>query len=571
MLRIGVICLLVAIHVVAIRDKSPFRNRDCRVVSTEAGPVRGCETDNNVQFLGVPYAAPPIGPRRFKAPARPFSWKGIYDADRVVKCPQKGKGVEDCLVVNIFTPIRMLKAPLPVLVYIHGGSFLMGSGQVTGVDPLIEQNMIVVTVNYRLGALGFLCLGIEEAPGNAGLKDQVAALSWVQRNIGNFGGDPNQVTVYGMSAGGASVEYLVLSKQTKGLFKRAIVESGSATSLWAADSNPISTAYEVAKNLKFPVLNPHELVSYYQRVPANKLSKVNYEYYNNLTDGTFGFVPCVEKKLGDGSEAFITESAYNLLTKEKYNKVPMMFFFASVEGLFLRSSELYEEGYKEKMTANFQDFLPGDLVVETPEIRTKLAEIIKDFYFSNKTIGEDLMDYLNYFGDYMILHGLLNSAEKHSKCDNLVYLMEFAYKGNMGSYEKFYENISSAGHGDVIKHVILNRQPQSKHDKLAVNRIAKIVANFVKYGNPIPEYSDILPILWPVVRPGNGLGAFSAETRDSMTCPGAAACWRWSASPNSASIAGTSTVDGHSLSAAQYRSPPTTCTKGSMSPSTIKV
>lgn len=384
--------------------------------------------------------------------------------------------------------MKVLNGPLPVLVYFHGGSFIMGSAHTEGIKPLIQQNIIVVTVNYRLGALGFLCLGIKEAPGNSGLKDQVAALKWINRNINEFGGDPNKVTIYGMSAGAASVEYHVLSHMSKGLFQQAIVESGSAIPVWAIDAQPITTALNLANGLDVCIgqnlsqKSVYKMLDYLLKVPANLISKVNMEYYQNLTDGTFGFVPCVERHV-PGREPFISRAPYRTLTRELYNKVPMMFIYSSAEGLFLRSSDLYELNYTERMNANFSAFLPADLQFDTKEIRMQIAENILNFYFGdNGAIGDDVMQYLNYFGDYLVMHSLLNSVEMHSKKNNPVYLMEFAYKGNLGSHDNFYENIDLSGHGDAMKYVLLSRPALNPDDKLTVRRMTTLLANFVKFG-----------------------------------------------------------------------------------------
>lgn len=417
----------------------------------------------------------------FQAPLPPPIWKNTFNANRTVQCPQFGKGEEDCLVVNVFTPPKILNGPLPVLVYIHGGSFLMGSGQTKGVEPLIKQNIIVVTMNYRLGALGFLCLGVNEAPGNAGMKDQVAALKWVQRNIGEFGGDPKKVTVYGMSAGGASVELLTLSKTAKGFFHKAIVESGTATAVWSVDAKPIQTAVDFAKAFEFDKQNLFMLFDFYRSLPAHRMSAANNQYYQNLTDGTFGFVPCVEKKIF-GITPFITDSPRQIIKKQAFNKVPMMFIFANLEGLYLRSSDYYNLKYKDRMEKNFKDFMLADLIFDTEEIRDQITDNVRYFYFGNKTIGDNtLIEYLDYFGDSLVLHGLLNSVLTHAKDQNIVYLMEFAHKGKLGSFDKFYEHIDMAGHGDAIKHTILNKAVEDKDDKLAVERMSKIIANFVKF------------------------------------------------------------------------------------------
>ncbi|XP_026332888.1 esterase FE4-like [Hyposmocoma kahamanoa] len=484
-----------------------------RDVNATEGMIRGHVVDEGnyeyLAFYGVPYAAPPVGNMRFKPPLPLGPWDGVKVANRKVKCPQNGEGEEDCLVLNIFTPLKIINGPLPVLVYFHGGSFIMGSAHTEGMKHLIQQNIIVVTVNYRLGALGFLCLGIKEAPGNSGLKDQVAALRWINRNINEFGGDPKKVTIYGMSAGAASTEYHVLSHMSKGLFQQAIVESGSATPVWAIDAQPIETALNLAIGLNVSTgknlsrKSVYKMLNSFLKLPANLISKVNMEYYNNLTDGTFGFVPCVERHV-PGREPFICRAPYHILTREQYSKVPMMFIYSSAEGLFLRSSDLYELNYAERMNANFFAFLPADLQFDSKEITKQIAENILNFYFGyNGTIGDDVMQYLNYFGDYLVMHSLLNSVEIHSKKNNPVYLMEFAYKGGLGSYDKFYENIYLAGHGDAMKYVLLNKPALNPDDKLIVRRMTKLLANFVKFGNPTPERTDLLPFIWPRVQPRN--------------------------------------------------------------------
>ena len=200
-------------------------------------------------FKGVPYAAPPVGPRRWKAPAPPAAWSGVRPADRFAPaCVQNVTGArlpwtdefmhqgavdEDCLYLNVWTTASR-GARRPVLVYIYGGGFNEGSGSVAIYDgeALAKKGLVVVTFNYRVGVLGFLAhpdLGAESphaAPGNYGLLDQVGALRWIQENIAAFGGDPANVTIAGQSAGAMSVYLLTASPRTRGLFHRAIVQSG---------------------------------------------------------------------------------------------------------------------------------------------------------------------------------------------------------------------------------------------------------------------------------------------------------------------------------------------------------
>jgi para-nitrobenzyl esterase len=223
---------------------------------TPAGALSGVREGAADAFLGIPYAAPPTGANRWRAPQPAAGWTGVRAADRFgASCWQalapKGKGFgpwtheyvvdgpvsEDCLFLNVWRPAKTTpkaSAKLPVLVWIHGGGFSQGSGSVPIYDGanLAARGVVVVTINYRLGVLGFFAhpeLTKEAeggAPANWGLQDMVAALKWVQANIAAFGGDPSQVTIAGQSAGSMAVHELVVSPMAKGLFARAIAESG---------------------------------------------------------------------------------------------------------------------------------------------------------------------------------------------------------------------------------------------------------------------------------------------------------------------------------------------------------
>ncbi len=216
------------------------------LVSTSSGTVTGVATSTGMAYKGIPYAAPPVGPLRWRSPQPPLPWDGTRRADMFgAPCAQLPSGGrtevsaasrEDCLYLNVWTPRQASKAGYPVLVWIHGGGFQNGMGTSPTYDGavLADKGVIVVTINYRLGVFGFLAhpkLTQEStirSSGNYGLEDQIAALRWVARNIRNFGGDPKNVTIFGQSAGGASVLDLVVSQQVKGLFHRAIVQSGAA-------------------------------------------------------------------------------------------------------------------------------------------------------------------------------------------------------------------------------------------------------------------------------------------------------------------------------------------------------
>src|SRR5580704_10464689 len=209
------------------------------VVRTKAGALRGAVENGVTVFRAVPYAAPPIGALRFAPPRPVAAWQGVRDATKNGPIAPQGRSrlahvmgdferpqAEDCLTLNIWTPAADTKKR-PVLVWIHGGAFSSGSGSVpwySGERFAANGDVVVVSINYRLGALGFLCLpGV--SPGNLGLRDQVAALRFVRDNIAAFGGDPDNVTVVGQSAGAASIAILMTMPQAKGLFRRAILQS----------------------------------------------------------------------------------------------------------------------------------------------------------------------------------------------------------------------------------------------------------------------------------------------------------------------------------------------------------
>ncbi|GGH01104.1 carboxylesterase/lipase family protein [Silvibacterium dinghuense] len=221
-------------------------------VKTTAGAVFGVEDSSAqvVSFQGIPFAAPPIGDLRWRAPQPPAPWSGIRAADHPgASCMQTtaderlpwtheflvhNQVSEDCLYLNVWTPQLSSSANLPVVVYIHGGGFVEGSGAVQIYDGtnLASTGLVVVTINYRLGIFGFFAhpeLAAESphhAAGNYGLMDQIAALRWVQANIRSFGGDPDRVTIWGQSAGAFSVGALLVSPEARGLFTGAMADSG---------------------------------------------------------------------------------------------------------------------------------------------------------------------------------------------------------------------------------------------------------------------------------------------------------------------------------------------------------
>jgi para-nitrobenzyl esterase len=231
------------------------------LVHTTSGPVTGFVSGNELEYLGIPYAAPPVGALRWKPPAPVTPWSAPLAATHFgPHCPQapspfgKPSTTEACLFLNVFTPVSRWpgRARRPVMVWIHGGAFVVGESDDYDPTKFVARGVEVVTLNYRLGALGFLALPSLDSEGhlfaNYGLLDQQAALQWVRRNIAAFGGDPNRVTVFGESAGGASVMSQLASPLATGTFQRAIIESGAyANTPTLTEAESAGTAYATAE------------------------------------------------------------------------------------------------------------------------------------------------------------------------------------------------------------------------------------------------------------------------------------------------------------------------------------
>ena len=223
------------------------------VVSTDKGAVRGLVNGDVASFLGIPYAAPPVGDLRWQPPEPAGQWIGVLDAATVKpRCPQQNRPTasEDCLYLNVYLPADATSEANPVMFWIHGGG--LREGGTDSFDPtwLVQRGVIVVTIAYRLGLLGFLVHPALDAAspmhtsGNYGLLDALSALHWVQRNVVAFGGNPDNVTIFGESSGGLLVRALMVSPLAGGLFDRAIVQSGSRQ-----ETYPIASARSLSASL----------------------------------------------------------------------------------------------------------------------------------------------------------------------------------------------------------------------------------------------------------------------------------------------------------------------------------
>jgi para-nitrobenzyl esterase len=252
---------------------------------TQSGPVKGVTVDGVAEFLGIPYAAPPVGKLRWRAPAAPAAWTGTRDASAFgPACEQQLTTYpvsEDCLTLNIFAPASATgTSDLPVMVWIHGGAFVTGSGRDFDGSALVRHGVVVVTINYRLGYFGFLAhpalsaISKRHVSGNYGLEDQQASLAWVRRNIASFGGNPKRITIFGESAGGQSVIDQLVSPGA-GPLAAAIAQSGSYITNLPTLAQEEEAGQAVAKSLGCP--GPYARCLY-------RLSAAALNVLNPLTD-----------------------------------------------------------------------------------------------------------------------------------------------------------------------------------------------------------------------------------------------------------------------------------------------
>lgn len=291
---------------------------EAALVKTQQGNVRGRQADGLFIFKSVPYAAPPVGELRLAAPQKPAPWNGVRDATQsgptapfnvpaeadIDSKPVFGNGWvkgADYLTANIWTPTLEQKR-LPVMVFIHGGAFVIGAGDVPLYDgsAFAKKGVVLVSINYRLGIEGFL--KIPGVPTNLGIRDQIAALQWVQDNIAAFGGDRDNVTIFGESAGGMSVGVLVASPPAQGLFQRAIMMSGSGQAVLSGEqADRIAKQYAKTLKLKntrasYLKFSPEALLVAQTKVTP-KMVKLETEEYADPTGGLVLFFPVIDGEI----------------------------------------------------------------------------------------------------------------------------------------------------------------------------------------------------------------------------------------------------------------------------------
>ena len=354
------------------------------------------------QFLGVPYAAPPVMGLRFRRPAPPLAWEGVREAtEQPAPCLQHPPGgallgSEDCLYLNVFTRDTMPKVLRPVTVFLHGGAFICGSATNLTAEYMLEQDQVLVVPQYRLGPLGFLSTEDQAAPGNMGLHDQLAALRWVQANIASFGGDPNLVTLVGMSAGGASVNYLQLSPLTDGLFQRAAALSGSALCWWADVPHPRKTAVALGAAVGCTTSSSAALLDCLRATKAEALMAAEatlYPWHRGTVEQEPMNIWSPRSDPEAGDAAILPIPAHLAMEAGQIQPVPFLVGVAETEGAWRAANLLTQDAAMEEFIHKFREVaplalgLPGQV---NPEDEKEVLGKIRDFYLSALTTEKDM-------------------------------------------------------------------------------------------------------------------------------------------------------------------------------------
>ncbi|XP_063825538.1 carboxylic ester hydrolase-like [Ostrinia nubilalis] len=471
------------------------------VILSNQGPVSGSAAADGeyFEFHGIPYADSTAGSHRFKAPSPPPVFTETFVANRKnIKCVRPlgvgFEGTEDCLVADVYTPTLDAESKLPVMVWIKGTELDRDDERELSFKNFVTRDIVVVSLNFRESILGYLCLGTETAPGNAGLKDIIAGLRWVQANIEQFGGDPDDVTLLGHGSGAAAVDLITLSPMADGLVHKAISQSGIALAPWAVSRDNMEYAVQVAEALGHTITADIDLSEIFTRVSVSALMGVLNKL--DLTDNSLAFAPCVEREdLPD--EPFLVKTPFEIISEGEFLDIPFITGFVDKEGT-IRAREISNSNWLERMDESFDAFLQADLTFENDNERTEVAEKIKQHYFEDQPITQNMA--INYHGDTMILVSAIRETWlRSSKATAPIYLYQFSYKGTLGEPFAGPIEVGSAAHSEELAYLFYelplisetNEIPEM--DLMIGDLMIERWTNFIKTGNPT---SDVSPVVW---------------------------------------------------------------------------
>nr|XP_013114343.1 unnamed protein product [Stomoxys calcitrans] len=397
------------------------------VVDTIYGKIKGLkrktlydENDKYFAFEGIPYAKPPLEDLRFRAPQPPEPWEDVLDCTNYKQKPMQYhfvrrmiEGSEDCLYLNVYAKKLHSEKPLPVMVWIHGGAFQFGeaSRDIYAPDYFMQRDVILVTIAYRLGVFGFLSLNDPDLqiPGNAGIKDQIMALKWVKENIQNFNGDPNNITLFGESAGGGSTHLLMSTPRAKGLFAKAILQSGTAYCSWMFEPHR-DWPYRLACHLGYKGNNnDKEIYRFLYKQSSRRLTAQDFSMITKqeiMDHLLYSFGPVIEPY--DSEDCVLNRPFKELLPSAWSNDIPVIIGGNSFEGLF-HFAELLKRPYKINDLTDCTSLLPSDVQRVHSEAELKeMAKKLRATYFGDKQPGikTTFYEYMHLMTERSFWHGI---------------------------------------------------------------------------------------------------------------------------------------------------------------------
>ncbi|XP_062395033.1 carboxylesterase 5A-like [Sardina pilchardus] len=474
---------------------------DGPLIHTKLGALRGeylrvrGKTTVVHSYLGVPFAKPPVGPLRLASPQPVQGWEGVRDATKQPLMCLQNRQIsidfaamlsmvmelpvvsEDCLYLNVYTPAKPAEdAKLPVMVWIHGGALIMGSASFYDGSVLAAyQNVVVVLIQYRLGLMGFFSTGDDNAPGNMGFLDQVAALRWVQENIQSFGGDPSSVTIFGESAGAMSVSMQVLSPLSNGLFHRAITGSGAATIETFVSLEPMRTAKIVANAMKCNGTKPHQIADCVMKMSTEDILKVA-----EIKGWLFGVTK-------DGN--FMPKHVKDLFESHEFSKVPLISGVTNDECGWMVPFFNAPPGWVEGMD---REIAKEGIIHFFPKTEDWIIDLIVDEYLGS---GENRIKnrdgFLELCGDILFIIPIIKLSNFHRDSGAPVYMYELQHRPST-VYDR-RPSFVKVDHGDDIvyvfgscfmkSHVKINATCTEEEDELC-RRVMSYWGNFARTGSP---------------------------------------------------------------------------------------
>ncbi|CAG7693975.1 unnamed protein product [Allacma fusca] len=454
-------------------------------------------------FKGIPYAEKP---GRFQTSVLKRPIDGQYNAtyDRSI-CPQKRegdvttRGDEDCLYLSVSHPhpLRCVLATtnglLPVMFWIHPGAYRGGSGSAHKPNYLLDRCVVLVTINYRLGALGFLTTGDDVIPGNLGLKDQIVALRWTKNNIEHFRGDPERVTIFGSSAGGSSVTHHICSPASKGLFQHGISMSGTILNPWSITENPKYYAVRLGSRLNCPT---SEVVTLRACLLEKSFDEI-VDAQLSLSPPHIVFSPTIEPWYA--KDPFQTQNPYSLLKHGQINNVPFMTGFVEDEGVYYASPILANQQLLSAINKRWTVAAPVQLFYDQlgipKEDKDHISDRMRKYYFGSFEINESKrQQVVNLVSDRTIVQGTYETVEliaKHTR----TYMYVNTYKGGV-SYAQinFGYTIPVITHVDDEQYIFPKFQEWTSGPNYEFSLdMVELWTNFAKYGIPFGKCTRNAP------------------------------------------------------------------------------